>query len=60
MSHWISTTLAIQTHGNELFSIVIHAYFVCLKKGLKDTERKEGGAIMKTLMTFGWYSAYDS
>lgn len=30
--------------------------FLCSGKELKETERKEGGEIMKTLLTFGWYS----
>jgi len=38
----ISTTLAIQTHGNELFPIVMNAYCVCLRKGLKDTAKGRG------------------
>lgn len=46
----------------ELLFSIVNAYiyrYACILKRWKDTERKEG-EIMKTLLTFGWYSAYDS
>jgi len=56
----ISTTLAIQTHGNEPIVSYSDECILCVfKKRVKGhSERK--GEIMTTLMTFGWYSAYDS